>query len=140
MPSFFFRAQGSAIPTTARRFFIEGFANSRSRAFRKSICAQEKVPTNFTKLTSTRLENNLIRHRGVRLYASLEANVLADGLGLTRQGVFAFIILVCVCGSSSLTAVRQGGKSAVNRHIFPRGGAFDPSPRSCIRVPSSLVL
>ena len=35
---------------TARRFFIEfstGLANSRSRAFRKSICAQEKVPTNL---------------------------------------------------------------------------------------------
>ena len=47
-------------------------ANSRSRAFRKSICAQEKkVPTNLyergfelTKLTYTRLEDNLIRHRG----------------------------------------------------------------------------
>ena len=30
---------------TARRFFIA--ANSRSRAFRKSIYAQEKVPTNL---------------------------------------------------------------------------------------------
>ena len=32
---------------TARRFFIECFANSRSRAFRKSIHAQETVPTNL---------------------------------------------------------------------------------------------
>ena len=31
----------------ARRFFIGCIANSRSRAFRNSICAQEKVPTNF---------------------------------------------------------------------------------------------
>ena len=48
--------------------------------FRKSICAQENVPDEFmrvctrggfelTKLTYTRLEdNNLIRHRGDRLY------------------------------------------------------------------------
>ena len=33
---------------TARRCLIESVvANSRSRAFRKSICAQEKVPANF---------------------------------------------------------------------------------------------
>ena len=33
---------------TARRFFIECcYNNSRCLAFRKSICAQEKVPTNF---------------------------------------------------------------------------------------------
>ena len=31
---------------TARRF-SSSVANSRSRAFRKSICAQKKVPTNF---------------------------------------------------------------------------------------------
>ena len=62
----------------ARRFFI--VTNSRSRAFRKSICAQEKVPTNpriyksmhsggfeLAKLTYTRLEDNLIRHRGDRI-------------------------------------------------------------------------
>ena len=63
--------------------FSSGVANSRSRAFRKSICAREKVPTNLyeytlggarnhetdlelTKLTYTRLEDNLIRHRGDR--------------------------------------------------------------------------
>ena len=32
---------------TAHRFFIERFANSRSRAFCQSNCAQEKVPTNL---------------------------------------------------------------------------------------------
>ena len=32
---------------TARRFFMECLANSRSRAFCKSICAEEKVPTNL---------------------------------------------------------------------------------------------
>ena len=40
----FYRAKSSAIP------LLVGFsssANSRSRAFRKSICAQEKVPTNL---------------------------------------------------------------------------------------------
>ena len=60
-------------------YFSSSVANSRSRAFRKSICAQEQVPTNFyeyalggartlTKLTYTRLEDNLIRHRGDRWY------------------------------------------------------------------------
>ena len=53
---------------TACRFFIECY--SRSRAFRKSICAQEKVPSNLyeyalggfelTKLTYIRLKDNLI--------------------------------------------------------------------------------
>ena len=63
---------------TARQFFIECVANSRSRAFRKSICAQEKSPHELirvctwrgfelTKLTYTRLEDNLIRRRGDRL-------------------------------------------------------------------------
>ena len=61
---------------TARRFFIECCYNSRSRAFRQSICAQEKFPTNLheyalggfelTKPTYTRLEDTLIRHRGDR--------------------------------------------------------------------------
>ena len=57
----------------ARRFFIECCC-----AFRKSICAQEKLPTNVYEYALggarthetdiyTRLENNLIRHRGDRL-------------------------------------------------------------------------
>ena len=41
----FCRANGSAIPLLVD--FSSSFANSRSRAFRKSICAQEKVPTNL---------------------------------------------------------------------------------------------
>ena len=41
----FYRAQGSAIPLLVD--FLSSVANSRSRAFRKSICAQEKVPTNL---------------------------------------------------------------------------------------------
>ena len=44
LPSTFFRAKGSAIPLLVD--FSSSVANSRSpRAFRKSICAQEKVPT-----------------------------------------------------------------------------------------------
>ena len=72
---FFYRVQGSAIPLLVE--FSSSAANSRSRVFRKSICAQEKVPTNFTsmhsggfeltKLIYTRLEDNLIRHRGDRV-------------------------------------------------------------------------
>ena len=58
----------------------ESVANSRSLAFHKSKCAQEKSPRNFTrmhagelehtKLTHARLEDSLIfiRHRGDRLY------------------------------------------------------------------------
>ena len=67
-----YRAKGSAIPSVA---------SSRSRAFRKSICAQEKAPTNFyeyalggtrshTKLTYTRLEDNLIVYN-VSVYTSV---------------------------------------------------------------------
>ena len=41
----FYRAEGSAIPLLVD--FSSSVANSLSRAFRKSICAQEKVPTNL---------------------------------------------------------------------------------------------
>ena len=55
--------------------------------FRKSICAQEKVPTNLyeyalggvrthEKLTYTRLKDNLIRHRGDRSRCSCMAVVV----------------------------------------------------------------
>ena len=71
LPSIFIAQSCSAIPLLVD--FSSSVANSHSRAFRKSICAQEKVPTNLyehalelTKLTYTRLEDNLIRHRGDR--------------------------------------------------------------------------
>ena len=63
---------------TARRFDIKCGELTRSRAFRKSICAQEKVPTilyeyelggartHETELYH-RLEDNLIRHRCDRI-------------------------------------------------------------------------
>ena len=70
----FYRAQGSAIPLLVD--FSSSVASSRFFAFRKSICAEEKVPTNLyeyalggirTHETSyTRLDDNLIRHRGDR--------------------------------------------------------------------------
>ena len=41
----FYRAYRSAIPLLVD--FSSSVANSRSRAFRKSISAQEKVPTNL---------------------------------------------------------------------------------------------
>ena len=41
----FYRAEGSAIPLLVD--LSSSVANSRSRVFRKSICAQEKVPTNL---------------------------------------------------------------------------------------------
>ena len=70
VPSIVYRAQGSAIPLLVD--FSSSGANSRSRTFCTSICAQEGVPANYmhsrglepTKLTYTRLEDNLIRHRG----------------------------------------------------------------------------
>ena len=62
---------GFSIPTARR--LSSNVANSRFRAFRESICAQEKVPTNLyeyalgglelTKLTYSRHEDNLLRHR-----------------------------------------------------------------------------
>ena len=70
----FYRAKGSAIALLVG--FSSSVANSRSRAFRTSICAQNKSPricTSMhagefepTKLTYTRLEDNLIRYRGDR--------------------------------------------------------------------------
>ena len=76
----FYRAKGSAIPLLVD--FSSSVANSRSRAFRKSICAKEKLPTNLYEYalegirtheteTYTRLEDNLIRHRGDRTNGSL---------------------------------------------------------------------
>ena len=76
----FYRAKGSAIPLLVD--FSSNVANSRSRAFRKSICAKEKLPTNLYEYalegirtheteTYTRLEDNLIRHRGDRTNGSL---------------------------------------------------------------------
>ena len=81
----FYRAYGSAIPLLVD--FSSSDANSRSRATRKSICAQDKVPTNsydymhsrgleLTKLTYTRLEDNLIRHRGDRYIIIKNENTL----------------------------------------------------------------
>ena len=69
--SIFIEHQDSAIPLLVD--FPSSVANSRSRAFRKSISAREKVPTNLygcalgklelTKLTYyTRLKDNPIRH------------------------------------------------------------------------------
>ena len=43
----FNRATGFAIPLCSSIFHRVSVANSRSRAFRKSICAQEKFPTNL---------------------------------------------------------------------------------------------
>ena len=75
VPSFLSRI-GFSIPTARR--LSSNVANSRFRAFRESICAQEKVPTNFTsmhsggleltKLTYNRDEDNQLRHRGDRLF------------------------------------------------------------------------
>ena len=42
---------------TARRF-SSSVANSRSRAFRKSICAQEKLPTNIIRVCTRRGSNS----------------------------------------------------------------------------------
>ena len=79
---------------TARRF-SSSVANSRSRAFRKSICAQNKNSPRMytsmhrggfelTKLTYTRLEDNLIRHRGDR--TSTDCRVR-----------YSLLLLLCCC-------------------------------------------
>ena len=73
----FYRAYGSAIPLLDD--LSSSVANSRSRAFGNSICAQAKVPTNLyeyalggirthdTDLYQARAYSNLVRHRGDRL-------------------------------------------------------------------------
>ena len=53
----FYRALGSAIPLLVD-FFSSSVANSRSRAFRKSICAQEKVPTNLFEYALGRIRTH----------------------------------------------------------------------------------
>ena len=63
------RARGSVNPTVLV-VFSSSVANSRSRAFRRPICAQVKVPANIYEYT--RLEDNLIRPTG------------ATGLGIQR--------------------------------------------------------
>ena len=77
----FYRAWSSAIPLLVD--FLSSVANSPSRAFRKSICAQKKLYTNLneyalggfelTKLTYTKLEDNLIRHRSDRPSETLQS-------------------------------------------------------------------
>ena len=86
----FYRAYGvqKAVPLLVD--FSSSVAYSRPRAFRKSICAQEKVPTNLCEYVlggarthetgDTRLEVNLIRHRGDRShYVYLWDNAAAGG-------------------------------------------------------------
>ena len=61
----FYRAYGSAIPLLVD--FSSSVANSRSGAFRKSICAQENIPTNLYvyALKGTRThETDLYQARG----------------------------------------------------------------------------
>ena len=67
LPVNFYRAQGSAVPLLVD--FSSSVANSRYRAFRKSIfyTSMHSAGLELTKLTYTRLEDNLIRHRGDRL-------------------------------------------------------------------------
>ena len=78
LPSFFFAHKAQQFHCSS--FFSSNAANSRSRAFRKSICAHRvrtslRICTSMhpgglelTKLTYTGLEDNLIRHRGDRVY------------------------------------------------------------------------
>ena len=65
-PSVSFAPEGSAIPLLVD--FSSSVANSRSaRAFRKSICAQEKVPTNLHEYALGRIrthETDLYQARG----------------------------------------------------------------------------
>ena len=79
---------GFSIPT-ARRFSSK-VPNSRFRAFRESICAQEKVPTIYAvricnrgdsnsrnwHYSSSRHEDNLLRHRGDRLISSFDTSII----------------------------------------------------------------
>ena len=61
----FYCAQGSAIPLLVD--FPPNVANSRSRAFRKAICAQEKVPTKLYEYVLGRIrthETDLYQARG----------------------------------------------------------------------------
>ena len=52
----FYRAWGSAIPLLVD--YSSSAANSRSRTFRKSICAQEQVPTDIYEYVCTRWGSN----------------------------------------------------------------------------------
>ena len=78
LPSTFIAHIGFSTPLLLVDFSSSVVADSRSRAFRKSICAHKKKSPRIytsmhsgrlelTKLAYTRLEDNLIRHRGDRL-------------------------------------------------------------------------
>ena len=106
----FYFAEGSAIPLLV--YFSSSVANSPSRAFRKSICVQEKVPRIYTsmhsggfeltKLTHTRLEDNLIRHRGYRLTRYL---VPGERLLMPRACRATRLVFAAVFRALSLYAV-----------------------------------
>ena len=62
LPLIFYGALRSAIPLLVD--FSSSVANSPSRAFRKSICAREKVPANGTELLKRLgLSDNILMHR-----------------------------------------------------------------------------
>ena len=75
--------------------FSSSVAYSRSRIFRKSICVQEKVPTNIYiyeyALTYTRLEDNLIRSTpavlpGIRHnFTPIRSRIILNQIFSTRQ-------------------------------------------------------
>ena len=122
-----FLSRTGFINPTARRFFIECLANSRSRAFWKSICAQKKFQRIYTsmhsagleltKLTYTRLEDNLIRHRGDRLPRTemvfrLAISTEPDPQGSSRVDIktHPYTAVACAAGVVTVTAGRHSSR------------------------------
>ena len=109
---FIAHTKGSAFPLLVD--FSSSVANSRSRPFSESICARDKVPTNLykhaiasismhsggpelTKLTNTRLEDNLIRHRGDRHIIIIKI----ENIYGVRRSVPSFVGVVSYDGGNS---------------------------------------
>ena len=125
--------------------FISSVANSRSRAFRKSICAQEKVATNLyrvpgmhwggselTKLTYTRLEDNLVRHRGDRRWMNTGRRLPLELQCSLYVTLFFHELAVCHAASSDVRIAVRTAQSLSHCCccVYRRRNAYK-TPQQC---------
>ena len=96
---------------TARRFFIDCCYNLRSRASRKSICAQEKVPTNVYGYAL-----GGVRTHGTDLYqARGQPDTPPGRTAATLIQPTALFVLGCECSPCAVLHSRQTILTALYR-------------------------
>ena len=118
LPSFFYRAQGSATPLLVD--FSSSVANSRVHVFRKSICAQEKIPTNLyeyalggartheTDLHQARGQPDMPPGRPVHIYYGSTSQ---DPVCAMRQTIYSISTTAVDVGNDSCTAKTRASGS-----------------------------